>query len=257
MIRSTKRPARITADMLDRNKLPIHIAIIMDGNGRWAGKRGLPRIAGHHAGVRTVERITESATELGIRFLTLYTFSRENWNRPILEVKALMEILHANLISQRERLLKNGVRLRISGDLHQFPESVVQELECTMSETASGQNLTLNLALGYSGREEILAATRSLMRDAMNGKIDPDAVTEQIFSDRLLTAGLPDPELIIRTSGEYRLSNFLLWQCSYSEFFFTDVLWPDFAPQDLIRAIYEYQHRDRRFGKVSGGAPTR
>ncbi len=257
MIRSARRSAKITAEKLDRNRLPKHIAIIMDGNGRWANKRGLPRIAGHHAGVKTVERITESATELGIRFLTLYTFSRENWNRPMLEVKALMEILHSNLISQRERLLKNGVRLRISGNLQQFPESVVRELECTMTETAAGQNLTLNLALGYSGREEILAAARSLIRDAMDGKISPDDLTEESFSDRLLTAGMPDPELIIRTSGEYRLSNFLLWQCSYSEFFFTDVLWPDFDTQDLIQAIYEYQHRDRRFGKVSGGASTR
>lgn len=253
MLRRSKPSTAVTADMLDATRLPKHVAIIMDGNGRWAKRRGMPRIAGHHAGVKTVERITESATELGIKILTLYTFSRENWNRPKLEVRALMEILQSNLVSQRERLLKNGIRLRISGNLMQFPEKVIAELSQTMEETASGANLILNLALGYSGREEILSAAKSLMKDAVAGRLNPDDLTESIFADRLLTAGLPDPELIIRTSGEYRLSNFLLWQCSYSEFFFTDVLWPDFDASELVRALYDYQKRDRRFGTVNSG----
>ncbi len=235
----------------DPNRIPKHIAIIMDGNGRWAKRRGLPRIMGHKSGVKTVDRILQASISLKVEILTLYTFSSENWSRPAFEVQSLMNLLQKNLISQRKRLLDNGVQLRISGNITAFPEFVKKELEETIAVTASNRTLILNLALGYSGREEILAACKSIAADVKSGKIQPDAVSEELFSGRLYTAGLPDPDLIIRTSGEYRLSNFLLWQSSYSELYFTKVLWPNFSRRDLVHAIISYQKRERRFGGVT------
>ena len=237
---------------LDPERIPAHVAIIMDGNGRWAKKRGLPRVAGHRAGVKTVDRIMEDAVELGIKVLTLYTFSTENWKRPSLEVKALMELLHKNLIGKRDKLLKNNVRLRISGDSNAFPDKVRKELQATMDATAGCSRMTMNLALGYSGRGEILTAAKTLASAVARGDIQASDITEEVFSNHLTTGGLPDPELVIRTSGELRLSNFLLWQSSYSEFYFTDVFWPDFNKDELIKAIADYQSRDRRFGGLSG-----
>ena len=255
-MKSKKISEVISDNDLDKSRIPSHIAIIMDGNGRWARKRGLPRIAGHRAGVKTVDRIVEESIRLGVRILTLYTFSSENWARPLLEINALMDLLHSNLISQRDKLLKNGVSLKISGHLSKFPLMVQHELTETVRVTASCNRLILNLALGYSGRGEILEACRQLCREAIEGTIDPGTIDENLFANRLTTCGLPDPELLIRTSGEYRLSNFLLWQCSYSEFFFSPVLWPDFSTQDLMRAIYDYQQRKRRFGGVDEKDPS-
>jgi undecaprenyl diphosphate synthase len=249
-MKSKITPTKINDNDLDPSRIPVHIAIIMDGNGRWARRRGLPRVAGHRAGVKTVDRIVEEAVRLGVKVLTLYTFSSENWTRPLLEIKALMELLHANLISQRDRLIKNGVSLRISGHLRNFPEMVQRELTETIRVTASCQKLILNLALGYSGRGEIIDACRRLSAEVRDGKLDPEDIDEQHFANHLTTVGLPDPELLIRTSGECRLSNFLLWQCSYSEFYFTPVLWPDFDAQELMHAIFDYQKRERRFGGV-------
>ena len=238
---------------LDPAKIPAHVAIIMDGNGRWAKRRGLPRAFGHRAGVKTVDKIVEASVQIGIKVLTLYTFSTENWKRPELEIKALMELFHSNLVSQREKLLKNDVQLRISGVVDAFPEKIRNEMLETIRLTSHCSRLILNLALGYSGRDEILNACKSIASDVRNGIVHLDDIDAKLFSERLYTRGLPDPELIIRTSGEYRLSNFLLWQCSYSEFFFTDTLWPNFKPEDLVLAIADYQQRDRRFGDVGQG----
>ncbi len=238
-------------NLLDRTRIPCHVAIIMDGNGRWAKKRGLPRVAGHHAGVKTVDAIVEAATELGIKVLTLYTFSSENWTRPRLEINTLMELLHRNLISRREKLKKNGVQLRICGDISGFPDMVKNELLLSVKETAPCQNMILNLALGYSGRDEIIDACRRFAMEYKNNEITLEDITKERFGSYLFTGNLPDPDLIIRTSGEYRLSNFLLWQCSYAEFYFTEILWPNFTRDNLIEALVDYQRRERRFGGVS------
>lgn len=238
-------------DRLDIQRVPAHVAIIMDGNGRWAKKRGLPRVAGHRAGVKTVDRIMEDAVSLGIKALTLYTFSTENWKRPGLEIRALMELLHKNLVGKREKLLKNQVQLRVSGDLSGFPAKVRNELQATIDATQHGDRMIMNLALGYSGRGEIVAAAKTLAQRVVDGTLKIDDIDEQLFGENLSTGNLPDPELIIRTSGEQRLSNFLLWQASYSEFYFTDVFWPDFDKDELIRAIITYQTRDRRFGGLT------
>ncbi|MBN1295155.1 di-trans,poly-cis-decaprenylcistransferase, partial [bacterium] len=214
-------------------------------------KRGLPRVAGHRAGVKTVDHIMEDAVALGIKVLTLYTFSEENWNRPFREVSALMELLHRNLLSKRKKLLDNDVKLRISGSIDRFPSIVRNELLETMHATDHCQTMILNLALGYSGRGEIIGAARRLAEAVAQGRLTIDDITEDSFSGALSTSGLPDPDLIIRTSGEYRLSNFLLWQASYAELFFTHCLWPDFDKDELVRAIIDYQSRDRRFGGLT------
>jgi len=235
---------------LDPGRIPEHIAIIMDGNGRWAKRRGMPRVFGHRAGVKTVDRILQECIKLNIKVLTLYTFSMENWHRPEFEISALMDLLHSNLISQRKKLLTNDVQLRVSGQIDRFPDRIRTELLETIRITSQCKTLTLNLALGYSGREEILAACRKLAEKIKSGQMSSDEITEQAFSSHLYTQNLPDPDLIIRTSGEYRLSNFLLWQSSYSELYFTKVLWPNFSRKDLVKALESYQKRDRRFGGV-------
>jgi undecaprenyl diphosphate synthase len=229
---------------LDRSSLPKHVAVIMDGNGRWATRRSLPRIAGHRRGVETVRRITEECRTLGISVLTLYAFSDENWGRPKEEVGFLMDMLGSFLKAEIKTMQANGIRFRAIGRIERLPESARAWIDRATAETAGNSGLVLNLALSYGGRGEILEAVRRMR--AANGA-SPE-LTEEVFSSYLDTAGLPDPDLIIRTSGEQRISNFLLWQAAYAEFYFTDTLWPDFEEQDLLVAILDYQGRQRRFG---------
>jgi len=228
--------------------LPRHVAIIMDGNGRWANLRGLPRVEGHRMGVRAVRAVVECARELRIPCLTLYAFSLENWGRPEPEVLALMGLLQEFLVSELSLLLKQKIRLRVIGEISTLPFAVRQVLERTVSATAGNAEMTLTLGLSYAGRNEIVRAARALAADVANGRIVPGEITEETFSSRLDTAGIPDPDLVIRTSGELRISNFLLWQSAYSEFAFTDVLWPDFGKAEFLQALEEYSRRHRRFG---------
>ncbi|MBP2674850.1 MAG: pyrophosphate synthase [Deltaproteobacteria bacterium] len=228
--------------------LPRHVAIIMDGNGRWARQRGLPRVEGHRMGANAVREVVECARELGIRYLTLYAFSQENWGRPEPEVRALMALLQEFLVSELPLMRKHGIRLHVIGDPAAMPFVVRQVLAATMDATAKNSDMTLTLGLSYAGRNEIVRAARGIAAEAANGKLAPEEVTEEFFSGRLDTAGMPDPDLVIRTSGEIRISNFLLWQSAYAEFVFTDVLWPDFGKADLLRALEEYSRRNRRFG---------
>jgi len=229
---------------LDSSGLPRHIAIIMDGNGRWARRRGMPRIAGHKKGVETVRRVTEQCRKLGIQALTLYAFSDENWGRPRKEVGFLMNMLESFLRAEIETMKTNGIRFRTIGRIEKLPASVQKWIETAVSETGGNTGMVLNLALSYGGRGEIIEAIKKM--HSLNGSLG--AVTEESFSACLDTAGLPDPDLIIRTSGEQRISNFLLWQSAYAEFHFTETLWPDFGEKDLLLAILDYQGRQRRFG---------
>lgn len=231
-------------EYVDKLKLPRHIAIIMDGNGRWAKKRGLPRIFGHRAGVKTVKKIVEFANSLGIRVLTLYAFSTENWARPNMEIRGLMTLLKVYLRREIAELVSKNVRLNTIGDIEQLPSAPLAELKKTIEVTRNNTGLILNLALNYGSRQEILRAMRLMINDNVG---DAD---EKTFERYLYTHGLPDPDLLIRTSGEMRISNFLLWQTAYTEFYFTNVLWPDFTSTDLENAIIEYQKRERRFGSV-------
>jgi undecaprenyl diphosphate synthase len=233
---------------IDPDKLPRHIAVIMDGNGRWAQQRSLPRIAGHKAGVESVRETVTTCRELGIEVLTLYAFSRENWSRPAWEVKALMSLLSQYLRSEIRDLKKNGIVLRALGRLEKLPLRVQDLLEKARRETAGGDRLVLNLALSYSGREEIVQAVRRLVQDVLDHRVDPGMIDESLWEGYLYTAGLPDPDLLIRTSGEFRLSDFLTYQLAYAEIYVTRTLWPDFRKKDLLAAIGEYQQRERRFG---------
>ncbi|MEW6594886.1 MAG: isoprenyl transferase [Thermodesulfobacteriota bacterium] len=234
----------------DHRRLPRHVAIIMDGNGRWAEQRGLPRAIGHKAGVESVREIVEAAGELGITALTLYAFSTENWQRPPLEVQALMSLLRAYLESQLAPMLEKGVRLRCSGEIERLPKDVQALLGKTIDRTAGNRGLILNLALSYGGRSELVRAARLLAQQCVAGTLTPEAITEERLNEHLYTAGLPDPDLLIRTGGESRLSNFLLWQTSYSELYFTPILWPDFRKAQFHAALDDYQGRQRRFGKT-------
>jgi len=229
---------------LDRNGLPKHVAVIMDGNGRWAQRNGLPRVAGHKRGVDTVRRVAEHCRQYGIQVLTLYAFSDENWGRPKEEVGFLMDLLGTFLKAEIATMKENGIRFRTIGRTERLPASAQTWIERAVSETAGNTGMVLNLALSYGGRGEILEAIRR-MRSANNAAAD---ITEETFSSFLDTAGLPDPDLIIRTSGEKRISNFLLWQAAYAELYFTETLWPDFKEQDLLAALLDYQGRQRRFG---------
>ena len=231
--------------------LPRHIAVIMDGNGRWAKKRGASRIFGHKSATKSVREVTEECAELGIEFLTLYAFSTENWARPKVEVDALMELLVSSLRKELNTLMKNNVRLSAIGDLTGLPKNCRNELKDTINETADNKGLLLTLALNYSGRWDILNATKEYAKAVKEGKEYTDNITEDILSNYLVTKGIPDPELLIRTSGELRISNFLLWQLAYTELYFTDVLWPDFRKNHLKEALESYQKRERRFGKIS------
>ena len=235
---------------LPQERIPSHIAIIMDGNGRWAKKKGLSRPDGHKAGIAAVKRIVRFAPQVGTKILTLYTFSTENWRRPADEIKILMNLLRETTLRELDELIENGVRVMVSGRFSQLPFAQRKALEIAMKRTAKGKILTLNLALNYGGRAEIIDAVREIGQKIASGKILPDDVDEKIFEAHLQTAGLPDPDLIIRTSGEIRISNFLLWQSAYAEFYFTDVLWPDFDELELCRAIIDYASRERRFGGI-------
>ena len=232
-------------------KVPQHIAIIMDGNGRWAQLKGLSRIEGHRRGMDRVDDIVAFCRELGIRYLTLYAFSMENWGRPKVEIEALMFLLKEMLVTKREKLSKNEVRLVATGDLERLPPDVLQTLRETEEMTQQFNKLVLNLALSYSGRDEIIRAVNCLLKEKETGRLRDSFISVDRFSDYLDTAGIPDPDLVIRTSGEFRLSNFLLWQSAYSELYFTDTPWPDFGREALTAALEEYQRRERRFGRTS------
>ena len=236
--------------LIDLNKLPQHIAVIMDGNGRWAKKQGAKRIFGHRHAIEAVRQTTEACAELGIKHLTLYAFSTENWDRPKAEVRGLMELLVSTIKKETETLTKNNVRLTSIGDTLALPKSCQRELHESMELTRNNDGLNLILALSYSGRWEIIQAVKHLLKDVKKDGINPDDINYELFSNYLCTKGIPDPELLIRTSGEMRVSNFLLWQIAYTELYITDVLWPDFRNEHLYEAIVAYQKRDRRFGKV-------
>lgn len=236
---------------IDKARMPRHVAIIMDGNGRWAKKQGLARMYGHKQGVETVHRITETAAELGIQYLTLYTFSTENWNRPKEEVDALMTLLVDTIAKETPTLMKNNVRLLTIGDTERLPEGAKRKFEQCMEETSGNTGLRLVIALSYSARWEITNAMQAAVRKAQTGELKAEDVNEELVSSLMTTAGMPDPDLLIRTSGELRISNFLLWQVAYSELYFTDCLWPEFTEEEFCKAIVDYQHRERRFGKTS------
>jgi undecaprenyl diphosphate synthase len=232
-------------------EIPNHIAIIMDGNGRWAKKRGLPRVAGHKRGVDTVKEIVEACAEIGVKFLTLYTFSTENWKRPKDEVSTLMRLLLNSLRDRVNELNDNDIRLTTIGNINALPVAVRKQLEFDIERTKNNKKMVLNLALSYSGRWELLEAIKQITDFAVQGKIKSEDIDEKIVSSFLTTKDIPDPDLVIRTSGEFRVSNFLLWQIAYSEFIITETLWPDFSKFDLYDAIKIFQKRERRFGKVS------
>lgn len=238
-------------ELIDKDRLPKHIAIIMDGNGRWAKKMGNLRIFGHENGVTSVREATEAAAELGINYLTLYAFSTENWNRPKEEVDALMNLLVKTIEAETPTLAKNNVKLLTIGDTSRMPKETASRLQQCIEQTANNTGLHLVLALSYSSRWEITEAIRNMVNDGQNGKLTAANIDEDTINSYLTTANIPDPELLIRTSGEYRISNFLLWQIAYTELYFTEVLWPDFRKDDLYQAIVNYQSRERRFGKTS------
>ena len=244
--------------MLDMERIPAHVAIIMDGNGRWAKAHGVPRLSGHNAGMKSMIEIVRHANDLGMKHITVYAFSTENWKRSVEEVSGIFKLLIKYVKSELKELMENNVRIRILGDYGPLPEDSKKAVDQAVNETAGNTGLQFNIALNYGGRDEIARAVRQIAADAKAGQIAPEEITEDVIASKLYTGsiGLPgipgadcgDPELIIRTSGEERLSNFLLWQCAYSEFVFTDVLWPDFTPEEFDKCIEEYQGRDRRFG---------
>lgn len=230
--------------------VPQHVAIVMDGNGRWARQRMLPRSAGHRQGIQTVRRVCDAAEALGVKYLTVYAFSTENWRRPEAEVRGLMDLIRRTIRREVKELDRRGVQVRVSGDLPGLPDNVRSALEEGVAATAHNSGLVLNLAINYGARTEITHAARRLAEQVAQGKLTPEQITEDLVSANLYTAGLPDPELLIRTGGELRVSNFLLWQIAYSEIYVTDVLWPDFSEADLRKAIIEFNRRERRFGAV-------
>ena len=236
---------------VNRERIPVHVAIIMDGNGRWAARRNQPRTFGHEAGVKAVKEVVKAAGEIGIKYLTLFTFSSENWNRPKSEVAALMSLLSRTTRRELEELHRSGVKLITTGRIHGLPLAKQKVIMKAVERTRHNQGLVLNLALNYGGRTEILDAVRAIASGVRAGVIDPNDIDEATFSEFLYTAGLPDPDLLIRTSGEWRISNFLLWQTSYTELHIIDTLWPDFGRRELFEAVLDYQGRERRFGKVS------
>lgn len=238
-------------EQIDSSRLPEHIAIIMDGNGRWAKNQGKFRVFGHESGVLSVKDIVEGCVEIGIKYLTIYTFSAENWNRPIDEVNALMELLISTINNEAETLNKNNVRLNAIGDIKSLPQKCIDDLANVMEITSNNTKCTLTLALSYSAKWEIIEAAKKLISQVQAQQITLDEINEETFAAQLTTHNIPDPELMIRTSGEHRVSNFLLWQIAYTELYFTETLWPDFRREDLFEAIVDYQKRERRFGKIS------
>ena len=235
---------------LDMTRIPKHIAIIMDGNGRWAKAKNLPRTMGHKAGVETIRRIIKEGDRLGVKYITLYAFSTENWKRPKDEVSALMKLLVQYLNQEIDELDSNGVVINVLGDITKLPNECIEAINNAKQRTKNNKGIVMNVALNYGGRDEIVRAIKSISIDVKNGLINPNDVSEDIVEKYLYTTGIPDPDIIIRPSGEQRLSNFLLWQCAYSEFWYSNINWPDFTENDLQRAIFDFQNRDRRFGGV-------
>lgn len=246
----------IDKENINLDNLPNHIAVIMDGNGRWAKNKGAARIFGHKNAITSVREVTETCAELGVNYLTLYAFSTENWGRPKNEVMALMKLLVSTIRGEIKTLMKNNVRLKAIGALNNLPGSCQTELKEAIEQTKNNDGLTLVLALSYSGRWEILEAVKSISGKVKKGELSESEITDKIFAQHLNTKEIPDPELLIRTSGEMRVSNFLLWQIAYTEIYFTDVLWPDFRKEDLFKAILSYQSRERRFGRISEQVKT-
>lgn len=238
-------------DQINKENLPTHVAVIMDGNGRWAKRKGKNRIFGHKSGVQSVREVTEAAAELGINYLTLYAFSTENWNRPREEINALMTLLVSSLSSETKTLMTNNIRLLVIGDVESLPSIVLKKLNTVIHKTSVNTGMNLILALSYSSRWEIVNATKKLSIDVKEGKVLAKDINDDIFSTYLTTSGIPDPDILIRTSGEFRISNFLLWQIAYSELYFTNTLWPDFRKDEFFKAIFDFQNRERRFGKTS------
>jgi undecaprenyl diphosphate synthase len=238
-------------EQLDINKLPQHIAVIMDGNGRWAKNQGKIRHFGHESGVLSVKDIVEGCADIGIKYLTVYAFSTENWNRPAEEVDALMELLISTINQETATLTKNNIRLNAIGDIASLPQKCIDDLKSAMEKTADNTRCTLTLALSYSSKWELITAAKKLVQQVIDQKIKVEEIDEKSFAAQLTTFDMPEPELMIRTSGEHRISNFLLWQMAYTELYFTDTLWPDFRREDLFEAIVDYQKRERRFGKIS------
>jgi undecaprenyl diphosphate synthase len=263
LAKAVARPASQDKKLQDRlqkrGNIPAHIAVIMDGNGRWAKKRTLPRVAGHHEGVNSVREMVETCAQLGVKYLTLYTFSTENWNRPKEEVSILMRLLVSSLRDERDKLHTNNVRVKTIGDFAALPQDAQDEFLDAIELTKNNTGLTLVLALSYSGRWDITNGMKRIARQIKEGSLDPESITDEVISNNLATKDIPDPDLLIRTSGELRISNFLLWQLAYSEMYVTDVLWPDFRRNELYAAIESYQSRERRFGKVSEqiGSPSK
>ena len=246
---NSNTPSVVGTD-LNPEKIPAHVAIIMDGNGRWAKKRLLNRIKGHEKGSEAVRTIVRTSREIGIPFLTLYAFSTENWQRPKSEVTALMSLLKNFLESEKTEMLDNNIRLNAIGQIERLPEDVRQTLHKTMDLTKNNDGLRLNLALSYGGRSEILRMVKQIAKKVKEGHIDPDSITAELVSEHLYTGDMPDPDLLIRTSGEVRISNFLLWQIAYAEIYITDTLWPDFGKDEFVQILKNYQGRDRRFGRT-------
>lgn len=236
-------------EQIDKTRIPRHVAIIMDGNGRWAKQRGKERTYGHNAGAETVEKITEEAARLGVKYLTLYTFSTENWNRPQEEISALMNLLLKSI--KEETLMKNNIRFRVIGDFEKLPVLVQESLTSCIEHADSNTGMCLVLALSYSSRWEITEAVRRIAAQVKTGELSSEQITDECIASHLTTSFMPDPDLLIRTGGEIRLSNYLLWQCAYSELYFCDTYWPDFDNEEFRKAIYEYQQKERRFGKTS------
>jgi len=244
------KPAKPVEAALKADNIPQHVAVIMDGNGRWAKERGLPRMAGHHSGMKAVKRITMAADRLGIRYLTLYAFSTENWKRPKAEVDFLMKLPQEFLSIELDDLIKNNVQVKMMGYRESLPDYTLGAVEEAIAKTAGNTGLVLNFALNYGSRKEMVDAVRKIAIDVREGKLAPEAIDDALFSERLLSCELPDPDLLIRTSGELRISNFMLWQMAYSELWFTDVYWPEFTDEHFYEAIREYQRRARRYGGV-------
>ncbi len=238
-------------DQINKDNLPHHVAVIMDGNGRWARNKGKHRVQGHRNGVKSVREVTEAAAELGIDYLTLYAFSTENWNRPREEIDALMSLLVTSLNSETKTLMKNNIRLLVIGDFKSLPTNVLKKLNSVIEKTSQNTGMSLVLALSYSARWEIVDAARKLSEDVKSGEVSVNDIDNNLFNKYLNTSDIPDPDILIRTSGEYRISNFLLWQIAYSELYFTDTLWPDFRKDEFYNAILNFQNRERRFGKTS------
>ena len=238
-------------DKIDLLKLPKHVAIIMDGNGRWAKEKGKLRIFGHSNGVTSVRDVVEGAGDIGVKYITLYTFSTENWNRPKFEVSAIMELMVSTIHKEISNFMKKNVKLNAIGDLKMLPEKCYNELMAAIDKTSANTGIVLTLALSYSSRKEIVTAAKNIALKVQQGELAINDINEETFENNLYTGNMPDPELLIRTSGEYRISNYLLWQIAYAELYFTPKLWPDFRKEDLFEAIYDYQKRERRFGMIS------